>query len=392
MIKFTCRHYATSQPCTFNKSDGSECPTCGHFSEYGDRVLFIKLDSIGDVLRSASLLPAIISRHDRPYVAWLTRKESVDLARMLKHVDEVIELSDVGIARIMAGGWDCVYSLSNDLPSASIATIARPKNPVVGYYVEAGIIKPSNAAAERWLEMAAFDRLKRANTQTYQRHMMSILGADDAEISPPGLVMGDDLVRAAKARIAALFGGKARPRIALNIGAGSRWPKKMLNAMQICRYLHLLRDRIDADVLLVGGAAEAEKAKEILAHFDACDSIKAALTERSLAEFVAILNEADVLVCGDTLALHVATAIGLPAVAVFGPTSPAEIADFDGLVAKAWTDRLDCLICYGDCSKENNCMLLLDPETLIELTKAQLARGRRKRDAGARNEREATAR
>lgn len=378
MIRFTCRHYVASRPCTFNKTDGSECPTCGHFSEYRDRVLFIKLDAIGDVLRSASLLPAVVKRHERPYLAWLTRKQSVDLAGMLKHVDEVIELSEIGLARIMTGGWDAVYSLSNDLPSASLATMARSKAPAVGYYVEDGIIKPSNAAAERWLEMAAFDRLKRANTETYQHRMLSILGAEGADIPPPALLLGDDLVRGAKQRVAALFDGSARPRVAIAIGAGSRWPKKMLTVAQICRYLHRLRDRIDADVLLVGGAAETEKVQAILAQMDGCDRVKAALTEHSVPEFVAVLNEADVLVCGDTLALHIATAIGLPAVAVFGPTSPAEIADFDGLIAKTWTDRLDCLVCYGDCAKENNCMSLLDPAALVELTRAQLARGRRR--------------
>jgi len=32
---------------------------CQHASEFRERVLFIKLDAIGDVLRSASMLPAL---------------------------------------------------------------------------------------------------------------------------------------------------------------------------------------------------------------------------------------------------------------------------------------------------------------------------------------------
>ena len=91
---------------------------------------------------------------------------------------------------------------------------------------------------------------------------------------------------------------------------------------------------------------------------------------------MALLGEADVLLCGDTLALHIASAIGLPTVAVFGPTSQAEIADFDGLISKTWTDRLDCLCCYGDCDKTANCMSLLDPVQLAEMVAAQLHRAR----------------
>src|SRR6202011_2462167 len=55
MINHRCRHYRASRPCVFNKADGSECPACHHVSEYQERILFIKLDAIGDVLRSASL-------------------------------------------------------------------------------------------------------------------------------------------------------------------------------------------------------------------------------------------------------------------------------------------------------------------------------------------------
>jgi hypothetical protein len=82
-------------------------------------------------LRSASLLPAIIGRHDRPYLAWLTDAESVDLVTMLGNVDEVIEPSAIGLARVATGGLDFVYSLSNDLPSASLATTARVKKATV---------------------------------------------------------------------------------------------------------------------------------------------------------------------------------------------------------------------------------------------------------------------
>ena len=56
MINFSCRYYRAAKPCIFNKQDGSECPTCTHASGFAERILFVKLDAIGDVLRSASLL------------------------------------------------------------------------------------------------------------------------------------------------------------------------------------------------------------------------------------------------------------------------------------------------------------------------------------------------
>ncbi len=74
------------------------------------------------------------------------------------------------------------------------------------------------------------------------------------------------------------------------------------------------------------------------------------------------------------MALHIATAIGLPTVAVFGQTAPAEIHTFDGLVAKAWARGLDCLACYGDCGKPITCMNLMEVDALAGLMSAQLQR------------------
>jgi len=373
MINFACRYFRGSKPCVFNKQDGSECPSCRHVSQYAERVLFIKLDAIGDVLRSASLLPAIIARHQAPFIAWLTRKESVELVGMMRDVDEVIELSEDGFARVVRGAWDHVYSPSNDLTSASIASAAATRGDPIGFYMRDGVLTPSNEAAATWLEMAAFDRLKRENTQSYQHRMLAILGAPEGTpVPPPAIRVDDGLRAAAAARLAELCGGGTRRRVAVNIGSGGRWPKKMLYADQIYHYARRLRERGDVDVLLVGGSGEIEKAAAIMAMRQPGDRIATALTETSVPEFVATLMEVDALLCGDTLALHVAAGIGLPTVAVFGPINAAEIFPFGGLIAKTWTRQLDCLVYYGDCRKQDNCMSLLDLTELVDLTVAQL--------------------
>jgi len=88
------------------------------------------------------MLPALQARHNASMSPGWTKAESVKLVGMLSGVDEVIELAEPGLARIMTGGWDHVYSLSNDLASASLASIAAKKRRPVGYYVEDGIIQP----------------------------------------------------------------------------------------------------------------------------------------------------------------------------------------------------------------------------------------------------------
>lgn len=376
MINFACRHYKGSKPCIYNKLDGSECPTCSHASQYRERILFIKLDAIGDVFRSQSLLPAIIARHQTPYIAWLTGKESAPLVRMMRGVDEVIELSVEGVARVTAGDWNQVYSLSNDLPSASLATLASRRGTPVGFYMRDGLITPSNEAAMRWLEMGAFDRLKATNPLTFHRRMFDILGEpENAAIPAPALNLDEGLHRVAAARLTELFGDSGRPRVAVNIGSSARWPKKMLYPTEIYGYCRRLRERVDVDVVLLGGNAEKDKAAAILAMRRPGDGIDAALTGNSILEFLGLLSAVDALLCGDTLALHIAPALGLPTVAVFGPTTITEIHTFDGLIAKVRAPGLDCFVCQGDCEKQQNCMTLMDLDELVDLTIVQLQRG-----------------
>src|SRR5205814_5703603 len=111
--------------------------------------------------------------------------------------------------RISTGAWDHVYSLSNDLPSASLATMAAITTPV-GFYIFNGAITPSNEAARTWLEMAAFDRLKQLNTRSYQQLMLDIIGYPDAIPSPPALDIKDSLKAAALTRLSNLFPGSQR--------------------------------------------------------------------------------------------------------------------------------------------------------------------------------------
>ena len=62
------------------------------------------------------------------------------------------------------------------------------------------------------------------------------------------------------------------------------------------------------------------------------------------------------MVTGDTLGMHVATALGKKIVALFGPTSSAEI-ELYGQGVKIVPQSMSCLCCYlSDCDVRPACM------------------------------------
>ena len=56
-VAFDCRYFLGDRPCVWHKRTGVVCE-CEHYERVTGRVLIIKLDAMGDVLRTTCLLPA----------------------------------------------------------------------------------------------------------------------------------------------------------------------------------------------------------------------------------------------------------------------------------------------------------------------------------------------
>ncbi len=88
-------------------------------------------------------------------------------------------------------------------------------------------------------------------------------------------------------------------------------------------------------------------------------------TDNSLRTFFALLDVCDVLVTGDTMALHAITALGKPSVALFGPTSIHEIETYNRIQKIA--PDMDCLCCYlMDCDKPVKCMENIQVDDVLQ--------------------------
>src|SRR5262249_37584048 len=125
-------------------------------------------------------------------------------------------------------------------------------------------------------------------------------------------------------------------------------------------------------VLLLGGPEEVERNRRLAAALGT-RAIDAGCG-RSVREFASIVARCDCVVTGDTLALHVACALGGPVVALVGPTSSHEI-DLRGKGEKIVSDAVDCLVCYKmRCDFDPNCMNTIPPSRVEAAVRAQLER------------------
>jgi ADP-heptose:LPS heptosyltransferase len=161
----------------------------------------------------------------------------------------------------------------------------------------------------------------------------------------------------------------AVPIVGINTGAGNRWPLKRWRPEGFVQLIEHILGTTCAEVMMLGGRSEEETNARMRARFDERVHHR---TAASLREFIRLIDLCDIVVTGDTLALHAAVGLGKRVVALFGPTSAAEI-DLYGLGTKI-VPRIECLCCYQPvCTRTPNCMDMISAEDVFVAVTQQLS-------------------
>ncbi len=367
-IAFDCKFFLGDRPCVWHKQTGVLC-TCDQYQKVEERLLIIKLDAMGDVLRSTALLPPLAEVHPRASITWITRKDSVPLLQRNPYVSEVLELGPEALVHLQTRTFDRVINLDASKTSAALAAAARSDRKDGFVLDERGCVQPTNEAARRWLEAGVFDDIKRQGAATYQDRMADILELSGRKHHYVFELSADEIKRARK-HLESVGLDFERPVIGLNTGAGGRWPLKQWREDGYVDLVSRIGRREDVQFLLLGGPAEQERndrlkrASSIPLIDPGCDN--------TVRHFAALLSHCDIAVTGDTLAMHLALALGKRTVVLFGPTSAAEI-DLYGLGEKVVPD-MTCLSCYkNSCDFAPNCMDLISTEMVEGALIRQLA-------------------
>jgi heptosyltransferase-2 len=120
------------------------------------------------------------------------------------------------------------------------------------------------------------------------------------------------------------FGAQPRPWIVL--GLGGSHPLKQWPQASWVEFIGALRRRFAGTVYLIGGAAQASQAAELIARTAGAAAINACAL--SVVEAVALLREADLFVGPDSGPMNLAVAAGTPAFAMFGATQVLAFSKF----------------------------------------------------------------
>ena len=140
----------------------------------------------------------------------------------------------------------------------------------------------------------------------------------------------------------------AKPLIAVLPGGGASWGKAAKNKRWAPpNYAHLIDkiiENFDAAIILMGDSKEEELCREVvsLAHFP----LHFAVGETSLLGLAALLMLAQGAIVNDGGPLHVAAAVGVKTVSIFGPVDPQVYGPYPAANHIVVQKGLPCQPCY----------------------------------------------
>jgi heptosyltransferase-2 len=359
-LKKDCRYFFGDKPCRYHKQEGIKCDYCNYYENISFKILIIKLDAVGDVLRTTSILKPLKKKYPNCYIEWCTRRNAKELFYNNSLVDNVIVVEDDAFYRLKAEEFDIVINLDNSKISSAIATGAVGKEKVGFVLNKVGYVEATSTTAQQLLEMSAFDDVKKANYKSYQQIVYDILGLE-LPVNTPIIQISDPIKASLSKKDFIGKINKIKPTIGLNAGVGTKWPSK---GWPLKRWNELL-NKLNSDkynLLLLGGPEELEIITQLAKeHNNLLDTG----FDNSLLEFAAIIDLCDVVITADTLALHIATALEKKIIALFGPTAANEIELYGKGIKLSSPDECNCYY-RKYCSEEMSCMEKITSEMVIK--------------------------
>lgn len=295
------------------------------------KILVVAPAWVGDAVMAHTLVPGLLARGAE--VHFLAPPSTAPLATRMPGVAAIhrntvrrgrldLRCRFDAAKRLRQHGFDQAIVLPGSLKSALAPALA-------------GIPRRTGFRGEA--RFGLVNDMRRLDTRVMPRLVDRFAALADTTPTPPHLRPDE---RERSRLLAALGIDLARPAVALCPGAeygpAKRWPAEHFAE------LAALCANAGADVWVLGGAADRRAAAIIAQRGPVRD-----LTGRtSLAEVVDVLSAASGAVANDSGLMHVAGALDVPLVAVFGSTSPTftpPLGDRAAVVER----QLDCRPCFA---------------------------------------------
>ncbi len=327
------------------------------------RILIIRLSGIGDVVQTLPLLVALRKRYPRAYIAWLVQKRAEEILLGHPYLNEVIVFErDRWVSRL----WPLIKKLRQKRFDLVVDSHGQLRSGLFAYITGARVrlgFSPKNGrelnsvfinfkappfpgdwhAVERYLALASV-----LGAETETKEFLIQIGESEKEyvehfLKEKGIETGEIL-------------------IALN--PGSSWKSKIWPSKNYAHLADVLIKEFKVKIILLWGPGE----ENLIASIKSLMEEKPVIAPRtSLKELASLISRCTLFIGSDSAPLHIASALSIPSIGLYGPTDPKRNGPYGSGNAAIKKDlaTLSCLRKGCRRCKHQDCMELITVEEVI---------------------------
>ncbi|MFN8006583.1 MAG: lipopolysaccharide heptosyltransferase I [Terriglobia bacterium] len=335
------------------------------------RLLIIKLGSIGDVVHTLPALATLRQAFPDAELDWLVERKARPILQGNTAIHEVIEadthrwrkswwapgtwLEMKGLfQKLRARSYDVVIDFQGLWKSASMGYFSHSRKFIgfaKGALKEPGCrlfyqetISPSPQSihvVERYLDLVR----NLTDVEPVYQFELPTLQEDEASVS------------------AQLTASRLGRFVIFNPGGG--WTTKNWLPENYAKLHDMIQSDFGLRSVVTWGPGEEILVEKMI---NSCRSTPPVKIPTTILQFIALVRKAALFVGGDTGPLHIAAACGTPVVAIYGPTDPARNGPFGQLEWVA-SEKVPCGPCYlRRCTKfQNECLRKIEVEHVYRL-------------------------
>ncbi len=335
-----------------------------------DRLLIIRFSSLGDIILTEPIVSALRVAYPKAEIHFLTKQIYSELLSLFEGINHMHAYSPEWRGQLLAElkrlKFDAIIDLHNNVRSRLVSESLGIK---------------SHRANKQWLRRMAAVKFKKVLSQP--QHAVERFAA---ALKPLGLSLSSRSPQLLVPQSAQDWWSLKRSDQQLGgayfaIAAGAAHLTKMAPVDLWQQISVRMRARGHSSAIIVG----SQKERPVLEEVATAISGATVMTEASIVNTAAIVKEAQFVISNDSGLAHLAAALGVPALALFGPTHP--ILGFSplGNYADSYTVDERCSPCslHGsrECYREERfCFSRMDADTIVARVEALMLKKRS--DAG----------
>lgn len=338
------------------------------------RVLIIKLSSLGDIIHCLPSLEAIKMGLPQAQIDWAVEEENAEILEAHPYIDRLIvlrrkawikrpwRLERAGLTgffkELRSQFYDLVLDFQGLFKSGLLAGLSKGGRKI-GF--------------DRVREMAHFFYNEKVPLSTLDQHAVTryleipgYLGINTLKprfflpIHQKAIKEADNIFKA----MGLTEDNKVHRRVFINPNA--RWQSKQW-PWECFRDLVKGLSSLDYEVILTGGPNDRIKIADAFQGLGT--HIHNAAGRTSLIGLAAMFKRGDCLVTNDSGPMHLAVAVGLPVVALFGPTNPVRTGPFgwqeEESKSRVLFAKASCSPCYNKACKTRICLSVISVDQVL---------------------------